>query len=136
MAKSAHTPEHVRFVAEILVDHPDVKTDGFPSVLRDLRARLGCEDEDFPDIHFRPDTFRLNEQAQEIEIYEVEITHPIPVDKLAHLGQWWAAWDAEDEHGWLPVLYTVDRCGARTRRDLAIAYFELGLLPRLSGEAA
>lgn len=136
MAKSTHTPEHVRFVSEILIEHPDARTDGFPAALRALRGRLGCEDEDFPAIHFRPDAFRLNEEAREIEIYEVEITHPVPANKLTHLGEWWAAWDAEDEHDWLPVLYTVNRDGVRTRRDLAVAYFELSLLPRLQEIAA
>lgn len=136
MAKGTHTPQHVRGVAEILETYPDARTMGFPTVIRDLRAELGCED-DPPEVHFIPDAFRLNRDTHEIEIFEVEVTHPTPISKLHELGVYWSYWDAEDNHEWLPVLITVDRFGQSRRFDLSLAYLDaLSKSASLQGEAA
>jgi hypothetical protein len=110
-------------VAAILADFPGAQTVGLSAAIDALRERLGCEGPS-PAIAFVPDAFRLNEDDCEIELYEVEVTHPLTMRKLRTLGEWWAAWDAEGDHDWLPVLIQVDRFGDRHRRDLGVAYFE------------
>lgn len=124
--RDAFTKQHVDGVAAILRDYPGARTEGFPSAVRDLRDRVGCRGEE-PAINFVPDAFRLNEETCEIELFEVEVTHPVPTAKLADLGWYWSQWDAEDGHEWLPVLIQIDRFGTAHRRDLSIAYFELSL---------
>lgn len=141
MAKGFHTPEHVRGVAAILAEFPDAATTGFPTVMRALRDELGCED-DPPEISFIPDAFRLNRATQEIEIYEVEVTHGVSLQKLHALGYYWGQWDAEGDHDWLPVLITVNRFGHQRRFDLCIAYHDMlarnrpAPIARLQGESA
>jgi hypothetical protein len=123
---SAHTSQHVGQIAAILRDYPGAAATGFPQAIRDLRASLGCDpDEDMAAPSFRPDAYRINQEAEEIEVFEVEITNGISENKLLKLGKWWGDWDAEDEHAWWPVLITVDRYGHRVRRDLCHAYYEL-----------
>lgn len=122
-ARSTHTPEHVARVAAIVADFPGARTTGLSAAVDELRGRLGRAGH-FPPVTFIPDAFRLNEAESEIELYEVEVTHPLTMRKLRVLGEWWAAWDAEGDHDWLPVLIQVDRFGDRHRRDLGIAYFE------------
>jgi len=121
------TPEHIAGVDAVIAGYPGAAIMGFPQAVRDLRARLKCS-EPAPEIHFVPDAYRINEDTCEIEIFEVEVTHPIPARKLRDLGLYWSEWDAEGEHDWLPVLIQVDRFGTHHRRDLSIAYFETATL--------
>jgi len=118
------TQQHLDGVAAILRDYPGAQTTGLPMAVRALRDRLGCEDEP-PIINFVPDAFRINEGTQEIELFEVEVTHAIPDRKLRDLVSYWFEWESEGEHDWLPILIQVDRFGSRHRRDLAIAYFDM-----------
>jgi hypothetical protein len=63
----------------------------------------------------RPDAFRIDEEAQEIFVYEVEVTHRVTegrVERYADL--WWAL----DEEYWLLRLIVVDRFENHTEIDV------------------
>jgi hypothetical protein len=122
------TPEHIAGVAEVLRRYPGSATTGFPAAVRALRETLGCEDE-APAIHFVPDAYRINHEACDIEIFEVEVTHPVTFQKLYELGDYWFEWDAESGHDWLPVLIQIDRFGTHHRRDLSVAYHFAAQVP-------
>jgi hypothetical protein len=124
-ARGTHTALHKSRVAGIVTNYLGARTLGFPTVAADLWARLGYEGS-APVSAFVPDAFRFNEATSEIELYEVEVTHPLSDHKMAVLGNYWAEWDAEDGD-WLPVVIRVDRFGNHHRMDLGIAYFEMSI---------
>ena len=124
--RNGFTQQHIDGVADILRSTPGARVVGFNAAVRELRSALHC-DGPGPEIRFVPDAYRINHATSEIEIYEVEVTHPIPARKLADLGFYWAEWDAECDHEWEPVLFQIDRFGTTHRRALSIAYVEMAL---------
>jgi len=101
----------------------DIHRNGFRAAIRDLVAELDGDEGCFVD-GFLPDAYKIDREAQEIIIYEVEDSHPIPPHKLDRYAWFWFCWDAEGAHEWLPRLFTVDRYGRLTGEiNLCAAYY-------------
>lgn len=111
-----HTQTHTNLIDGLVRDIPGCHKHGFRAAHRALADSLGVE-VDLP--RALPDAYRFNEEAGEIEWYEVEVTHATPHAKICDLADWWADWDSEGENDWLPILVIVDRFGNRSRLDLA-----------------
>lgn len=113
---------HQRLIGQLLT-LDGMQSHGFPEAHRNLCREVGA---DIPDPTFFPDAFRLNSEAMEIELYEVEVTNDLGSRKIETLGDYWEQWDSEGHTDWLPVLIVVNRYGGKTRLDLCDAYHKTG----------
>lgn len=127
--KDGEVTRHELAIRMLVNSHPDMCRNGFAKAVRELWIELHAdEDPDEctePVRHpFLPDAYRIDREAQEILVYEVEDTCPISPEKLLRLAYWWFQWDADDEHEWLPRVFVVDRYGnVGTEIDLMAAYY-------------
>ena len=114
---------HRRAIADLVATIPGATDKGFWAAHDEL-----CDQERVERFRHRflPDAFRFNAEAQEIELYEVEVHCALSPDKIALLGDFWEAWDEEGDSDWLPVLIVVDRFGNRNRMDLKCALYGTG----------
>jgi len=106
------TTPHELVIRSLIDSHPDMCRNGFRRAMRNLWSELGDIDEMLP-IDFVPDAYRIDREAEEILIYEVEFSHPVTEHKLRQYGMLWFDWDAEGQHEWLPRLFIIDRLGQR-----------------------
>ena len=59
-----------------------------------------------------PDAFRILEKQNKIQLFEVEDTHPLTIEKLKNLARTWMAFEDHDLH---LRLFVSDRYGANIR---------------------
>lgn len=109
-------------LAQSLCDRfPGVRKDGFRRVIREIAERL---DEDLSDFRRVPDAFVVRDG--DIDVFEVECTHPLPRETLA---DWCRLWSALDFHGIELALYVVNRYGHINQVNLMFYWQELCLVP-------
>lgn len=128
MASRVLSSKHEALVESILAEIPGTKTRRFRAALNELCAELGMPA--FDHLGWLPDAYRINRQACEIELYEVEVHHSLPDWKIDALGEFWFEWDCYGAHDWLPVLIIVSRYGVRQRFDLKHADYRTGPFAR------
>lgn len=69
-----------------------------------------------------PDAFRIDREAREAHVYEVEVTAPMTSEKLELYADMWFELDCE---GWGLHLTSVDRLGTHVRVDLMVMWYEI-----------
>jgi hypothetical protein len=69
-----------------------------------------------------PDAFAIRVPQREVDVIEVEITHPIPHDTMRDLGRLWFELDAIDV---LMRLFVMNRYGHINEIDLQAWWYEL-----------
>ena len=134
---SRETPTLHELAIRMLVNSDrNIHRNGFRAVIRELVEELDCDNSCLAD-GFLPDAYKIDRDAQEILIYEVEDSHPLPPRKLDRYSWFWFCWEAEDRHEWLPRLFTVDRYGRATGEiDLCATYYAFLDSHRAHGNAA
>ena len=130
-----------KFADQILTTASSGMTALHRNLIDDLVAELGAKtakfakasdaladelDSEIMTPQFKPDAYRINRETMRIELYEVEVTHPVSPQKLSQFASYWEDWDGEAGHAWLPVLIIVNRFGARSELDLCDAYHGCG----------
>jgi len=114
---------HELAIRTLVNSDPNIHRNGFRAAIKELVAELDGDEECLVD-GFLPDAYKIDRDAQEILIYEVEDSHPLPPNKLRLYSWFWFCWEAEGHHEWLPRLFTVDRYGRATGEiDLCAAYY-------------
>ena len=121
------TTRHELVIRMLVNSHPAMQRNGFSRSVKDLLISLGADADyrdDFPPCRFVPDAYRIDHEAQDILIYEVEDTNPISPRKLEELAEYWFWWESEGQHDWMPRLFVVDRYGAsRLEIDLQQVWY-------------
>ena len=120
MIESRWTPTNAQMVAALRNEHPEIQTGGklianlegaFPGVCDDLRW-------------FRriPDAYAIRVEEREVDIFEVEVTHPIPLSTVKDLAGLWFDLDSLDIE---MACYVINRYGHINRLDLCAWYPEV-----------
>lgn len=115
--RTGETTRHEIAIRMLVGSHPDIHRNGFWEAARALHTELNAgfdHGHEFFRHSFLPDAYRIDRENCDLLIYEVEDSHPIPVDKLEMYADMWFDWDCEGHHDWLPRLFTIDRYGRAT----------------------
>jgi hypothetical protein len=96
---------------------------GFWRQHKALVEDLGLDQEEFPANAFLPDAYLFDHEAQEIRLFEVEISCPLTPAKMDAYGWLYFCWESEGSVDWLPRLFVVDRYGHRNELSMSELYF-------------
>lgn len=126
--KQSNLTRHEMAIRMLINSDLDIHRNGFKKAATALWNELAALDEygpdDAPKIEFLPDAYKIDRENETLHLYEVEDSHPIPVDKLRKLAWYWFLWDCEGHHEWSPALHIVDRYGTITATlDLCRVYY-------------
>lgn len=93
--------------------YPEVQTAG----LRKWVEQTVLDDP--PRMPFVPDAFSVIDDAKELHLFEIEVTHPLTAEKGGLIGRFI---DEMRDYGWSVYLHIVNRYGHITQMDAATLY--------------
>ena len=111
---------HELAIRRLIDSHQDLCRNGFWEAIKQLCDELG--EDDVPTklgFRFQPDAYRIDRQASEILLYEVEVTSLVTPDKMKLIAAFWEWWEASGDHDWMPRLFLVNRYGHQGEVDLS-----------------
>ena len=101
---------HELMVDSLIMEDPGIQKCGFPNFLRKIfkgnTLNMVFMQNRNQTLGFRPDAFKIDNEQQEIFLYEVEDSHPLTIRKIAIIiNLFWIL----DDIGWDLHLLLIDR---------------------------
>jgi hypothetical protein len=120
MIESRWTPTNQQMVAALREEHPELRTGG--KLIRDLEASFPEALDDLRWFTRIPDAYAIRQDDREVDVFEVEVTHPIPLSTVRDLTRLWFDLDSMSVK---MTCYVVNRYGHINVLDLRSWYYEV-----------